>query len=124
MANAVNEKNFRFEIDRRGSVSKRIKLHPRLKPVLKETALEFQKILGRKPGPNDPVVFNHWLSGEEDFWQHARDIGRVAEIPEQLIFAWRRSGFIVGEDSPRRSPQQPPKAKDLMKRTLSKLQYS
>ena len=61
-------KNFRFEVDRSGSVRKRIEVHPRLKSVLEEAALEFKKILGRKPGPKDPVLFNHWLSGEEDFF--------------------------------------------------------
>jgi hypothetical protein len=95
---------------------------------LEKAALEFQKILGRKPGPKDPVVFNHWLTGEEDFWQHAKDIGRAAKIPEQLIFAWRRSACFPDSSTltllaSRPNPQQPPKAKHLMTKILSDLQY-
>jgi uncharacterized protein DUF5677 len=37
------------------------------------------------------------LHSEENFWQHAQTTGEAADIPEQLIFAWRRSGFIVAE---------------------------
>lgn len=99
------QKHFRFEVDRRGRIRRRIEIHPRLKSTLEEAALEFTKILGRKPGPKDPVLFNHWLSGEEDFWQHARNIGGASNIPEQLIFAWRRSGFVVGEHSRQMMPE-------------------
>jgi hypothetical protein len=92
-------KKFRFEIDQEGHVRKTLKVHPRLTPILDETLLEFRSIFGRKPRRNDPIVFNHHLSGEEDFWQHARTIGKSADVREELIFAWQRSGFIVGEHS-------------------------
>lgn len=92
-------KKFKFQIDDKGKVYKRLKFHPRLNETLVEAQREFQKIFGRKPEGRDPVVFNHWLNGDEDFWQQARTIGRSANLPEQFIFAWRRSGFLVGEHS-------------------------
>jgi hypothetical protein len=36
--------------------------------------------------------------------KHARSIGRIAGTREELIFAWRRSGFIVGEHSQKLMP--------------------
>ena len=93
------KKRFKFVINQRGQISKRIPIHPRLEPLLKEHQVRFKKVFGRKPGPKDPVLFDHWLSGEDDFWQQARAVGRAANTPEQLIFAWRRTGLIVGEHS-------------------------
>src|ERR1700716_1225925 len=98
-SDCCKRKKFRFEIDQRGNVRKRLKVHPRLKPVLEDAFLEFKQMFGRKPGRSDPVVFNHHLNGEDDFWQQARTVGRAADVREELIFAWRRSGFIVGEHS-------------------------
>jgi hypothetical protein len=98
-------KKFRFEIDERGRVHKQIKIHPRLKPVLDEAQTEFRKVFGRKPGYGDPVIFNQHLTNDEEFWQHAQTAGRAAGVREELIFAWRRSGFIVGKHSRQLMPE-------------------
>jgi hypothetical protein len=92
-------KKFRFKVDAAGNVIKQLKIHPRLKPELENALLEFKKMFGRKPGRGDPVFFSQHLTGDDDFWQHAKSVGRVAGAREELIFAWRRSGFIVGEHS-------------------------
>jgi hypothetical protein len=68
-------------------------------PELENALVEFKEIFGRKPGRGDPIFFNQHLTGEDDFWQQAKTVGRAAGIREELIFAWRRSGFIVGEHS-------------------------
>jgi hypothetical protein len=86
-------------VDKKGNVIRELKVHPRLKPVLEDAFQEFKKIFGRKPGRMDSIAFNHHLTGEEDFWQQARTVGKAANTPEELIFAWRRSGLIVGEHS-------------------------
>ncbi len=99
------KKRFKFVVNQRGQISKRIAIHPRLEPLLKEHQTKFQKVFGRKPGHKDPVLFDHWLSGEDDFWQQARMVGRAANTPEQLIFAWRRTGLIVGEHSRELMPE-------------------
>jgi hypothetical protein len=92
-------KKFRFKVDKDGNVIKQLKIHPRLKPELENALLEFKEMFGRKPGRGDPILFSQHLTGEDDFWQQAKTVGRVAGVREELIFAWRRSGFIVGEHS-------------------------
>ena len=92
-------KKFRFEVDQRGNVRKKLKVHPRLKPVLEDARVEFRQMFGREPGRSDPIAFNQHLTGEHDFWQQAKTVAGVAGVREELIFAWRRSGFIVGEHS-------------------------
>jgi len=99
------QKAFRFEVDERGKVHKALKIHPRLKPVLEDAASRFRKMFGRKPGPGDPVLFDQHLIGEDEYWQHARTAGQAAGIREELIFAWRRSGFIVGQHSRKLMPE-------------------
>jgi uncharacterized protein DUF5677/SEC-C motif-containing protein len=98
-------KSFRFEVDGRGNIHKRLELHPRLKPLLEDTSLRFRKMFGRQPRPSDPVVFEHHLSGEDDYWGHASTAARAAGVQEELIFAWRRSGFIVGRHSRKLMPE-------------------
>ena len=93
------KKSFRFEIDGRGNVIKSVPLHPQLRAQIEETALRFRSMFGRKPARHDPIVFDHHLLGEEDYWQYTRKIGESAGISEELLFAWRKSGFIVGEHS-------------------------
>jgi len=92
-------KKFRYKVDKDGNVIKQLKIHPRLKPELENALLEFKEMFGRKPGRGDPILFSQHLTGEDDFWQQAKTVGRVAGVREELIFAWRRSGFIVGEHS-------------------------
>jgi hypothetical protein len=94
-----SQKKFRFKIDEHGNVSRQLKIHPRLKPELEGALREFKEIFGRKPGPGDPILFSQHLTGEDDFWQQARTVGKIADLREELIFAWRRSGLIVGEHS-------------------------
>jgi hypothetical protein len=93
------EKKFRFKIDKHGNVIRQLKIHPRLKPELERALQEFKEMFGRKPGRGDPIWLGQHLTGEDDFWQHSRTIGKVAGLREELTFAWRRSGLIVGEHS-------------------------
>jgi len=51
------------------------------------------------------VVFEQHLSAEDDYWQHASTAARAAGVQEELIFAWRRSGFIVGQHSRKLMPE-------------------
>jgi hypothetical protein len=76
-----------------------VKVHPRLKPVLEDAFQRFTKMFGRRPGQGDPVAFDHYLNGEDDYWQQTRAAHRSASIPDELFFAHRRSGFVVGEHS-------------------------
>jgi hypothetical protein len=98
------KKKFRFKIDKHGNVIRQLKIHPRLKPELERALQEFKEMFGRKPGRGDPIFFGQHLTGEDDFWQNARTIGKAADLREELIFAWRRSGLIVGEHSRRIMP--------------------
>jgi hypothetical protein len=92
-------KNFEFTLDKRGNVLRSIKIHPRLKPMLEDASRRFMKVFGRKPGRGDPVFFQQHLASEEDYWQNVRTAGKSAGTRDELIFAWRRSGFIVGKHS-------------------------
>ena len=51
------------------------------------------------------MLFDQHLAGEDDFWQHAGSAARAAGVREELIFAWRRSGFIVGQHSRKLMPE-------------------
>lgn len=92
-------KKFRFKIDEHGNVIRQLKIPPQLKPELERALQEFERMFGRKPRRGDPIFFGQHLTGEDDFWQHVRTIGNVAGLREELTFAWRRSGLIVGEHS-------------------------
>jgi hypothetical protein len=92
-------KKFRFKIDKHGNIIRQLEIHPRLKPELERALQEFKEMFGRKPGRGDPIFFSQHLTGEEDFWQHAQTVGKIAGLREELIFAWRRSGLIVGQHS-------------------------
>jgi hypothetical protein len=48
---------------------------------------------------HDLILFDQFLHGEEDHWQQIRSIARSAKVREELIFAWRRSGFVVGKET-------------------------
>jgi hypothetical protein len=92
-------KKFRFKIDKDGNVIRQLKIHPLLMPELENALVKFSEMFGRKPGRGDPIFFGQHLTVEDDFWQQAKTAGRVANVREELIFAWRRSGLIVGENS-------------------------
>jgi hypothetical protein len=54
-------------VDKKGNVVRELKIHPRLKPALEDALQEFKEMFGRKPGHGDPILFNHHLTGEDDF---------------------------------------------------------
>lgn len=93
------QKKFRYEIDDRGNIRKSLKIHPRLKPVLDEAFERFKSLFGRRPRGSDPVLFDNHLNGNDDFWQTTQTVFRAADTPDELFFAYRRSGFLVGEHS-------------------------
>jgi len=92
-------KKFRFEIDKHGNIRKSLKIHPNLKPALDEALERFRDMFGRRPRGSDPILFEHYLSGEDDFWQTTQAAFRNAGTPDELFFAYRRSGFLVGGHS-------------------------
>ena len=92
-------KKFRFKMDKNGNVIRQLEIHPKLMPELENALAKFNEMFGRKPGRGDPIFFSQHLTGEDDFWQQAKAVGQVAGTREELIFAWRRSGLIVGENS-------------------------
>lgn len=92
-------KRFRYEIDARGQIVKSVPIHKKLKPVLKDALAHFKEVYGRKPKPCDRVFFEQFLESEEDFWRSVIQAGRSANIREEILFAWRRTGLLVAADS-------------------------
>ena len=103
-AGCCQVKGIRYFVSRKGTIVRRIPIHPKLKEAIGEGEKRFREIFGRKMGRGDILLFDHFLNGEEDRWQVIRRIGQEAEIREELIFAWRRSGFIVAEETRRMMP--------------------
>ncbi|WFU54173.1 hypothetical protein QA639_31665 [Bradyrhizobium pachyrhizi] len=98
-------KEFRFEIDDRGTVRRRVKVSSKLKPDLDDALIRFRAMLGRNPGRGDPVIFDHYLNGQGNYWQLTQTIYRRAGVPDELFFAHRRTGLIVGEHSRELMPE-------------------
>lgn len=58
---------------------------------------------GREPGPDDPVMFDPDADtpvpiSEEKVRAQMLEAMRAAEIPSHLIYAYAKTGFIVGQE--------------------------
>ncbi len=92
-------KGIKYVVNSKGDIVRRLKVHPELKKRIDDAEKRFKVMFGRRMAKDDIFLFDHFLNGEEDRWQTIRAIGQQAKTPDHLIFAWRRSGFIVSEHS-------------------------
>jgi hypothetical protein len=71
--------------------------------ALREQRQAFIEKFGREPGPDDPVIFDPDADApvplsEEKVRAAMLEAMQAAEIPLQLVYAYAKTGFIVGED--------------------------
>jgi hypothetical protein len=93
------KKKIEYFISNEEEVFRRMPLSPEIVGRLKEHEQEFVKIFGRKTGKHDLVLFDQFLTGFDETDEIVEKISKQVGVREQVIFATRRTGFIVGEHS-------------------------
>lgn len=93
-----HKKGIEYRVTAAGKVVRSVKIHPRLAEELKEGERRFREIFGRRMG-HDLILFDQFLTSEEDQWQEVRNIVRNANLAEDFVFAWRRTGLLIGEET-------------------------
>lgn len=93
------KKKFKFHVNGKGEIVRSLKVAKPLEIVLEDGRQRFKAIFGRSLQRSDLILFEQYLEGEEDRWQIIKATADSAKIREELIFSWRRSGFIVAENS-------------------------
>lgn len=71
----------------------------------------FSKKSGREPGPDDPVFFDPDAStpvpmDEDQLRADTLEVLREAEIPPQFIYAYAKTGFLVGQEGYENMPPE------------------
>jgi hypothetical protein len=71
--------------------------------ALREQRQAFIEKFGREPGPDDPVIFDPDADvpvplSEEKVRAAMLEAMQAAEIPLHLIYAYAKTGFIVGQE--------------------------
>jgi hypothetical protein len=93
------KKDIKYFISDKGKVFRQVPLSPELVRMLRQHQKKFTEIFGRRSGKNDLVLFDQFISGFEESGEILERISRRAGVPEEIIFATRRTGFIVSEHS-------------------------
>jgi hypothetical protein len=93
------KKNIEYFVSSHGEVFRRMPLSPELVEMLTKHQQEFVEIFGRKTGKHDLIFFEQFISGFDEKDEILEKISKQVGVREQVIFATRRTGFIVGEHS-------------------------
>jgi hypothetical protein len=94
----------RFFEQENGDIVAEMPLHPDLAAQLEKSREEFKSIFGRDPYKTDPMIWNRAEVKENTLLKHTKKAMYAAEIREELIFAYERTGLIVVKNSPITSP--------------------
>ncbi|QFG35292.1 hypothetical protein BDE18_3360 [Paracoccus pantotrophus] len=83
---------------------KKTPLTPRLKDALEESRLAFIEKFGREPGPDDPILFDPDADtpqpmDEDVLTKMMVNAFRQAGLPEELIYAFEKTGYIVTKEN-------------------------
>lgn len=97
-------KNIEYFVSTNGEVFRRIPLSSETVKMLEQHKQDFVKIFGRKTGKHDLVLFDHFLTGLDETDEILEKIAKEVGIRDQVVFATRRTGFIVGEHSKKIMP--------------------
>lgn len=102
-----------------------IKINAKANDALAESARAFEAKFGRKPGPNDPLLFDP--DEDEPTPLSASKMMRMmtasfleANTPSHLIFAWIKTGMIMSEEQYKNGPQD---ARLEWDRTMAEFQF-
>lgn len=80
-----------------GEISQAIPIHPVLEVELRKWERGFQEMFGRKPGKGDRVLSTQYLTDSDDYWTSFIQVGRAAKVRDELLFASRKTEFILAE---------------------------
>jgi hypothetical protein len=72
--------------------------------MLEKHQQDFVEVFGRKTGKRDLVLFDHFLAGFNETDEIMEKISKEVGVQDQVVFATRRTGFIVGEHSKKIMP--------------------
>jgi hypothetical protein len=97
----IRKKNKYTDPDGRASIP----LTPRAMQILKRKREAFKEKFGREPGPDDPIFFDPNADvpralNSEQFETIVTEAMRKAGVDEEFIYAYNKTGFIVGEHTP------------------------
>jgi hypothetical protein len=93
------KKNIEYLISNKGEVFRRVPLSSELVDMLKKHQQEFVRTFGRKTGKHDLIFFDQFISGFDETDEVLEKISKQVGVRDQVIFATRRTGFMVGEHS-------------------------
>ena len=97
-----SEKGINYSMTDNGKMEKGIPLSDEAVTALEDQKKAFIKKFGREPGPSDPVFFNPDSDTPEPInTDRVKDevvkAMQVAGIPPALIYAYKKTGFMVTE---------------------------
>ncbi|CAM3906750.1 SEC-C domain-containing protein [Cohnella lubricantis] len=93
-------KKFDWHITEEGNIVRSIPIDiPEFGEFLNDQKIEFNKIFGRDPGPNDPLFFQQYLTSIDQYQDEFIQIMREVGISEEYIYAYKATGRIVTEDN-------------------------
>lgn len=83
------------------------KMPPEMERVLKTARKRFIRKFGREPGPGDPLIFDEDADTQQQTDQQSVEAAMLDAMlrsgtPPSLIYAFRKTGRIVGEEGYRK----------------------
>jgi len=92
------EKGFEFVINEEGEIGKRVKLNKQTKEIIENQMVEFEAILGRKPGDHEPIFFQKLLVSDKMHNQLMDEMFHQIGVEEDKIYASKKTGLIIVSD--------------------------
>jgi hypothetical protein len=90
-------RKIRFQRNEKGQITQAIPIHPELEVELRKWQRDFREMFGRKLGKRDRVLSAQYLADSDDYWISFIQVGRAAKVPDELLFASRKTEFILAE---------------------------
>jgi hypothetical protein len=98
------KKKIEYLVSKTGEVARRMPLSRELVEMLRKHQQDFTELFGRKTGKHDLILFDQFLTGFDETGEILEKISKEVGVREQVIFATRRTGFIVGKHSKKIMP--------------------
>ncbi|MCW3084858.1 MAG: hypothetical protein JWP12_2224 [Bacteroidetes bacterium] len=90
------KKNLFFK-DIKERTIQQIPLRDEAKEILNRQEENFIKVFGRKPQKNEPIFFGALLMSEDDYYDVLEEMFDELKLPEELLYASRKTGYTISE---------------------------
>lgn len=86
-----------FALDNNGAILQRVNYSREAQRILKKRETEFFEFFGRTRTEGDPVFFHDLLKSEDDHNEGLTELFSLAGLPEDKLYACKKTGYILSE---------------------------